>query len=186
MSVLARDVAKAFALRYGREPRVSRSPGRVNVIGEHTDYNDGFVMPAALEFETLVAAAPRDDRRLARLFDDHGRARRRSISTRPKPPRHRLVGLCVRRRRDAREERPTPARRRPRRDDRCAARRGPEFLRRARSRARRTRCSPPPACRSIRSPRRRSARRRRTTMSACAAASWTSTPRPAASRTTRC
>jgi galactokinase len=64
MSVQARDIAQEFGLRYGREPSVSRSPGRVNVIGEHTDYNDGFVMPAALEFETLVAAAPRNDRRL--------------------------------------------------------------------------------------------------------------------------
>lgn len=67
MSVQARAVAQVFTRRYGRTPKVSRSPGRVNVIGEHTDYNDGFVMPAALEFETVVAAAPRADRRL-RLY----------------------------------------------------------------------------------------------------------------------
>lgn len=65
MSAQARDVARAFARRFGHEARVSRSPGRVNVIGEHTDYNDGFVMPAALEFDTLVAAAPRTGRRIA-------------------------------------------------------------------------------------------------------------------------
>jgi galactokinase len=64
MSVLARDVAQEFGFRFGRMPKVSRAPGRVNLIGEHTDYNDGFVMPAALEFATLVAAAPRGDRRL--------------------------------------------------------------------------------------------------------------------------
>ena len=64
MSVLARDVAQEFGNRFGRLPKVSRAPGRVNLIGEHTDYNDGFVMPAALEFATLVAAAPRPDRRL--------------------------------------------------------------------------------------------------------------------------
>jgi galactokinase len=46
-------------------PTVSRAPGRVNLIGEHTDYNDGFVMPAALEFATLTAASSRPDRRLA-------------------------------------------------------------------------------------------------------------------------
>ncbi len=64
MSVEARDLAVEFAYRFGRLPTVSRAPGRVNLIGEHTDYNDGFVMPAALEFATLTAAAPRPDRRL--------------------------------------------------------------------------------------------------------------------------
>jgi galactokinase len=64
MTVQARDVAQEFGYRFGRRPTVSRAPGRVNLIGEHTDYNDGFVMPAALEFATLVAAAPRADRRL--------------------------------------------------------------------------------------------------------------------------
>ncbi len=39
-----------------------RAPGRVNLIGEHTDYNEGFVMPAALEFETVVRITPRADR----------------------------------------------------------------------------------------------------------------------------
>ena len=64
MSVQARDLSVEFAYRFGRLPTVSRAPGRVNLIGEHTDYNDGFVMPAALEFATLTAAAPRPDRRL--------------------------------------------------------------------------------------------------------------------------
>ena len=64
MSVQARDIAVEFAYRFGRVPTVSRAPGRVNLIGEHTDYNDGFVMPAALEFATLTAASPRPDRRL--------------------------------------------------------------------------------------------------------------------------
>jgi galactokinase len=64
MSVQACDLAVEFAYRFGRAPTVSRGPGRVNLIGEHTDYNDGFVMPAALEFATLTAASRRPDRRL--------------------------------------------------------------------------------------------------------------------------
>jgi galactokinase len=64
MSVQARDLAVEFAYQFGRTPTVSRAPGRVNLIGEHTDYNDGFVMPAALEFATLTAASQRPDRRL--------------------------------------------------------------------------------------------------------------------------
>ena len=65
MSVQARDLAVEFVYQFGRAPTVSRAPGRVNLIGEHTDYNDGFVMPAALEFATLTAASSRPDRRLA-------------------------------------------------------------------------------------------------------------------------
>jgi len=64
MVAMARELAHEFVFRFGHEPKMSRAPGRVNLIGEHTDYNDGFVMPAALEFATLVAAAPRADRRL--------------------------------------------------------------------------------------------------------------------------
>ncbi|MCB0167749.1 MAG: galactokinase, partial [Anaerolineae bacterium] len=41
-----------------------RAPGRVNLIGEHTDYNDGFVLPCAINYETVVAAQPRDDRQI--------------------------------------------------------------------------------------------------------------------------
>jgi galactokinase len=55
---------EAFRNRFGERPRMFRAPGRVNLIGEHTDYNDGFVMPAAIEFATWAASAPRDDRRL--------------------------------------------------------------------------------------------------------------------------
>jgi len=42
--------------------RMFRAPGRVNLIGEHTDYNDGFVLPAAIGFSTWVTSSPRDDR----------------------------------------------------------------------------------------------------------------------------
>lgn len=55
-------VRAAFAAAYGVAPAcIARAPGRVNLIGEHTDYNDGHVLPCAIGYETLVAAAPRDD-----------------------------------------------------------------------------------------------------------------------------
>jgi galactokinase len=51
--------AEHFAATYGRPPAwIAAAPGRVNVIGEHTDYNDGFVLPMAIERYTVVAAAP--------------------------------------------------------------------------------------------------------------------------------
>ncbi len=53
---------RTFADLYGRPPAVAASaPGRVNLIGEHTDYNDGFVLPAALPLHTTVELAPRAD-----------------------------------------------------------------------------------------------------------------------------
>src|SRR5512142_1900748 len=59
-----RELALQFEQRFGQQPRIFRAPGRVNLIGEHTDYNDGFVMPAAIDFGTWVAIAPRSDRTL--------------------------------------------------------------------------------------------------------------------------
>jgi len=58
------QLADQFRKVYGSEPRIFRAPGRVNLIGEHTDYNDGFVMPAAVKFSTYVAIAKRQDRKL--------------------------------------------------------------------------------------------------------------------------
>src|ERR1700722_7036502 len=54
---LASDTANLFAKTYGRPPRwIVAAPGRVNVIGEHTDYNDGFVLPTAIERYAVMAA----------------------------------------------------------------------------------------------------------------------------------
>lgn len=63
---------EAFQSRFGERPRIFRAPGRVNLIGEHTDYNDGFVMPAAIEFATWVAVAPRTDRHLLVHSENYG------------------------------------------------------------------------------------------------------------------
>ncbi len=53
-----------FSQKYGTTPRIFRAPGRVNLIGEHTDYNDGFVMPCAIDFATYVADSERPDRKI--------------------------------------------------------------------------------------------------------------------------
>ena len=60
----AHELTQHFEKILGDHPRIFRAPGRVNLIGEHTDYNDGFVMPAAVAFSTYVAIAARPDRKL--------------------------------------------------------------------------------------------------------------------------
>jgi galactokinase len=63
------SIAKQFRARFGANPRIYRAPGRVNLIGEHTDYNEGFVMPVAVGFYCWVAISPRDDRKLVMSSD---------------------------------------------------------------------------------------------------------------------
>jgi len=60
----AREVLASFKARFGMGASVYRAPGRVNLIGEHTDYNEGFVLPAAIGFSCWVGIAPRKDRKL--------------------------------------------------------------------------------------------------------------------------
>jgi len=73
MTDLRDDVRAAFRERFGHKPAgIWSAPGRVNLIGEHTDYNKGFVLPFAIDRRTLVAAGLRDDGilRIASTFDD--------------------------------------------------------------------------------------------------------------------
>ena len=58
-----RELKRKFESVYVGDPQVFRAPGRVNLIGEHTDYNDGYVLPMAIDRESAAAIVPRDDRR---------------------------------------------------------------------------------------------------------------------------
>jgi galactokinase len=63
MEVSAGDVQSKFSEMFKKEPIMVRAPGRINLIGEHTDYNDGFVMPAAIDKEIFFGISPSDDHR---------------------------------------------------------------------------------------------------------------------------
>jgi len=64
---------ECFKRHFNATPaQISTAPGRVNLIGEHTDYNDGFVFPMAIDFHTCVAASPRSDRTINMVaLDEH-------------------------------------------------------------------------------------------------------------------
>ena len=82
-SELFMRVDTAFLGAFGAGPELrARAPGRVNLIGEHTDYNDGFVLPAAIGVETVVAASPRGDRMIEVVAADFdGAVSRFSLDT---------------------------------------------------------------------------------------------------------
>lgn len=63
MEKLIESVKKSFEKKFNRKPVVIASPGRINLIGEHTDYNEGFVLPGATDRVIILAIAPREDRR---------------------------------------------------------------------------------------------------------------------------
>jgi hypothetical protein len=65
------ELEPVAAARRG-DVRVVRAPGRVNLIGEHTDYNEGFVLPAAIDLEIRVAYVPTGDRRVELVRLDGG------------------------------------------------------------------------------------------------------------------
>jgi galactokinase len=70
---LRETVLTTFTGEIGHAPTLlARAPGRVNIIGEHTDYNDGFVLPAAIDRAILVAARPRSDSTVRLVSADFG------------------------------------------------------------------------------------------------------------------
>ncbi|MBH9740709.1 galactokinase [Vibrio navarrensis] len=75
MSELIHKVKSAFQTVLGYTPtHLIQAPGRVNLIGEHTDYNDGFVLPCAINYQTVVAAAKRGDNLVRVVSVDYGNA----------------------------------------------------------------------------------------------------------------
>ena len=83
------QILDGFKARFGTIASVYRAPGRVNLVGEHTDYNDGFVLPAAIEFYCWAAAAPRGDGKLviySENFNETIEERLDSLS--PLPEKH--------------------------------------------------------------------------------------------------
>jgi galactokinase len=71
---LAADTANLFSKTYGRPPRwIVAAPGRVNLIGEHTDYNDGFVLPTAIErYAVMAADKAADGKNVVQIRDTSG------------------------------------------------------------------------------------------------------------------
>lgn len=69
--------------RFGDTPRVFAAPGRVNLIGEHTDYADGFVMPAAINFATFAAITPRGDGKIVIRSENYGEQVEHSLGSMP-------------------------------------------------------------------------------------------------------
>jgi galactokinase len=63
-------INKKFKSLFNEMPLMVRSPGRINLIGEHTDYNEGFVLPAAVDKEIILALSPRDDDRCFLFAND--------------------------------------------------------------------------------------------------------------------
>lgn len=69
---LKKHTQNAFVQHFGYPPDLTvQAPGRVNLIGEHTDYNDGFVLPCAIDYQTVISAAKRDDGQIRALAADY-------------------------------------------------------------------------------------------------------------------
>ncbi len=80
-SSLSNSVRQKFKDRFTAEPLLVRSPGRVNLIGEHTDYNNGFVLPAAIDKAVYVGISKRDDDRIVLYSEEFNEGHQSSVST---------------------------------------------------------------------------------------------------------
>ena len=99
MPLVKEDIVAYFTERFGQAPAlVVRAPGRVNLIGEHTDYNDGFVLPLAIDRAAWIALRPRSDCRVNVYSIDYQEPREFDI-TEPRAGKGRLdrvsQGRCL-------------------------------------------------------------------------------------------
>jgi galactokinase len=93
---LAKSIESVFQEKFKEQPMLFRSPGRVNLIGEHTDYNNGYVLPAAIDKSIYFAITPRNDRRCIVVAVDMNDAHEFSIddlSSTPKGWPNYLMGV---------------------------------------------------------------------------------------------
>jgi galactokinase len=84
----AAELHEEFVRLYGTEGRFVQAPGRVNLIGEHTDYNDGFVLPVAIPMRTVVGIAPRSDEQLVLFSGNYEEKVEFNLQQLPQKPRH--------------------------------------------------------------------------------------------------
>ncbi len=83
---LLETVKQRFRDEFGEDPAfIVRAPGRVNLIGEHTDYNDGFVFPMAIDRAAWIALRPREDKRVLALSLDMEDRREFALDDLPRP-----------------------------------------------------------------------------------------------------
>ena len=69
--------------RFNAEPAIFVAPGRVNLIGEHTDYAEGFVMPVAINFATLAGISPRTDGKIVIYSENFGEEKTFDAAAKP-------------------------------------------------------------------------------------------------------
>jgi galactokinase len=87
MSVSVEELERTHRQRYGQDGRVFAAPARVNLIGEHTDYTGGLVMPMAIGFRTLAVVSPRDDGRAIFYSANYEEEAAFEIPSLPRTPR---------------------------------------------------------------------------------------------------
>jgi galactokinase len=81
------ELSEKFVRLYGTDCRFVQAPGRVNLIGEHTDYNDGFVLPAAIPLRATIGIAQRSDRRLVLFSENYDEKVEFDLGQLPETPR---------------------------------------------------------------------------------------------------